>query len=109
MDVEDLAAAHVAALDVKEAGNKRFVVSAGDFDNQEIVDILRAKLPPQWAKKVPRGTPGAREAGKHFTTDSSLAIEILRVKFKSLEESVLGLVTQLIKLQEDAIVHSSLA
>lgn len=94
VDVRDLADAHVKALQCAEASNQRFMMSAGDYDNQEISDILREKLPKDFSKNIPVGTPGARLSGTHFTTDSSKAEKVLGIKFRKLEDSVLDFASQ---------------
>lgn len=95
VDVRDLAEAHFNALIIKEASNERFIVSAGDFCNQEICDILRKNLPIELADKVPIGNPGERMTGTHFTTDSTKAIKILGITFRGIKESVVDLIVQL--------------
>lgn len=52
VDVRDVARAHLAAAQVKDAANKRFFVVTGFFKNREIVDIVRNKF-PDLAKKLP--------------------------------------------------------
>ena len=44
-DVRDVALAHVAAAELPEAANKRFLITAGRFDCGEIVDIIRDAFP----------------------------------------------------------------
>lgn len=96
VDVRDLAAAHVEAFWNPKASNSRYMVSAGDFDNQEIADILREHFPiSQIRENIPVGQPGARLTGKHFTTDSTKAIDELLVTFRPLKESVIDLSVQL--------------
>ncbi|EGV64828.1 hypothetical protein PSN45_005174 [Yamadazyma tenuis] len=99
VDVRDLAWAHVEALGSEAASNSRYLISAGDFDNQEIADILRES----WSDKklregVPTGNPGHRLTGTHFKTDSSKAIAELGMTFRSLKESVLDLCDQLAEI-----------
>lgn len=51
-DVRDLALAHVKAMELPEAGSKRFFVTAGYFSNKEIADIIREAY-PDLASKLP--------------------------------------------------------
>lgn len=44
-DVRDVALAHVAAAELPEAANRRFFITAGRFENGEIVDIIRDAFP----------------------------------------------------------------
>lgn len=98
VDVRDLAEYHVLALAELKASNERFLISAGDYDNQEIADILRENLGEEDAKLVPLGVPGERISGSHYTTDSSKGLEVFRVEYRSLESSVMDLAKQLIEL-----------
>lgn len=100
VDVRDLAESHIAALEEPAASNQRFLLSAGDFDHQQIADILRSKLPSELGASVPVGTPGERLTGTHFTTDSSKAMKTLGVTYRSLESCILDLATQLLKFGE---------
>lgn len=99
VDVRDLAEYHVRALESQEASNQRFLISAGDYDNQQIADILREKLPKELAQMIPIGTPGQRITGTHYTTNSSKGIRILGVKYTELETSVVDLAKQLISVE----------
>lgn len=95
VDVRDLADAHVRALESSEASNQRFMMSAGDYDNQELSDVLREKLPKDFSKNVPVGKPGDRLTGTHFKADSSKAERILGIKFRKLEESIMDFASQI--------------
>lgn len=53
VDVRDVARAHIAAAQIKEAANKRFFVVTGFFKNREIVDIVRTEF-PDLAKNLPK-------------------------------------------------------
>lgn len=96
VDVRDLAEYHVTALAKVEASHQRFLISAGDYDNQEIADLLRENLPEENALRIPVGTPGHRISGTHYTTDSSKGEELLQVPYRTLESSVLDLSKQLL-------------
>lgn len=95
VDVRDVADAHVNALVSENASNSRYLVSAGDYDTQEIADILRlAKF-----KNIPAGTPGQRISGTHFKGDSSKAVKDLGIQFRPLDQSVIELCHQLLAYQ----------
>lgn len=53
VDVRDVARAHIAAAQIKDAANKRFFVVTGFFKNHEIVDIVRKEF-PDLAKNLPK-------------------------------------------------------
>lgn len=95
VDVRDVSDAHINALVNEKASNSRYLVSAGDYDTQEIADILRdAKF-----KNIPQGHPGERLTGTHYRGDSSKAKEDLGITFKPLKESVTDLCHQLLAYQ----------
>lgn len=96
VDVRDVAKYHISALTRKEASNQRFLLSAGDYDNQEIADILHANLPAELANRIPLGSPGARISSTHYTTDSSKGIRVFEIPYRKLDSSVLDLTTQLL-------------
>lgn len=94
VDVRDLAKAFTATLTSSQSHNQRYLVSAGDYDNQEIADILR----DNFNGTIPLGSPGQRLLGTHFTTDSTKAVNHLNCSFTSLKTSVLDLCKQLSQL-----------
>ncbi|OBA22376.1 NAD(P)-binding protein [Metschnikowia bicuspidata var. bicuspidata NRRL YB-4993] len=98
VDVRDLAEYHVKALSAPNAANQRFLISAGDYDNQEIADILRENLPLKITKTVPVGNPGSRIKGSHYTTNSSKGVKMLGVSYRALETCVLDLAKQLVAI-----------
>ena len=106
-----LAESHTAALTSIAAGNQRFLVCNGDFDNQELADIIHAStVIPHSAKiRVPIGTPGDRLKGKIYSADSSKVEKTLNIDLKaeSLEETVEGLVNQLLELEEQSKAQNS--
>jgi len=44
-------------MDAPNAGNQRYIVTAGAVDSQRIADILRENVPGA-DERVPKGTPG---------------------------------------------------
>jgi nucleoside-diphosphate-sugar epimerase len=103
--VTTLAQAHTLALTVQKAGNERFLVLNGDFDNQELADVIHAQdsIPAIAKTRVPVGQKGERLRGKVFSADCSKVVDFLGLDFKakgeSLEETVAGLVQQLLVLE----------
>ena len=96
VDVRDLALAHVKAIEVPEAAGKRFFVTAGYFSNKEIAEIIRKNF-PEFEKELPgkdvKG--GDYPEGGIYKYDNSQAVEVLGLKFKSLEESIVDTVKSL--------------
>lgn len=79
VDVRDVARAHIAAAQIKDAANRRFFVVTGFFKNREIVDIVRKEF-PDLAKNLPeddhsngsaRGNGSAKAPGGNGPAKSS--------------------------------------
>ena len=105
-----LARAHTLALTTRKAGNERFLVLNGAFDNQELADIIHAStsISASMKMRVPVGEMGSRIKGKHFTANSSKVADILgldlRRRDESLEETIAALVQQLLDLEQDTLL-----
>ncbi|KAL2355447.1 hypothetical protein BJ546DRAFT_1060464 [Cryomyces antarcticus] len=96
VDVRDLALAHVKAMEVPEATNKRFFVTAGYFSNKEIAQVI-AKNFPQYKNELPtEKTPGGDyPEGGIYKYNNKRVQEVLGIKFRSLEESIVDTVKSL--------------
>lgn len=100
VDVRNVAEAHVAAFEKEEAGNKRFFTTAGYFSNREIIDIMKKNF-PQYDKLPSDSTPGGDypEGGKGsanmYSYNNKRSIEVLGIKYKPLEETVVDTVKSL--------------
>lgn len=92
IDVRDVAEAHIAASEKEEAANKRFFTVAGLFSNKEIAQIIRKEF-PQYKDLPSESTPGGDypEGGAKaiFKYNNKRSIEILGLKYRSLEQSVI--------------------
>jgi nucleoside-diphosphate-sugar epimerase len=88
--VTALARAHVNALVAPDAGNERFLLINGNFDNQELADIIHEspRIPDKVKARVPKGSFGSRMTGKMFTADSSKAARSLGLDLNNVEESL---------------------
>jgi nucleoside-diphosphate-sugar epimerase len=96
VDVRDVALAHARAMELPEAADKRFFVTAGYFSNKEIADIVRKHF-PEYGDRLPSPeTKGGDypEAGL-YKYDNSRVIKILGLKFRSLEGRIVDLVKSL--------------
>ncbi|CAH0036580.1 unnamed protein product [Clonostachys rhizophaga] len=105
VDVRDLAKAHIRALEVPEAGNERFFITAGRYSYQQTADVLRASssIPDAEKKKVPLGQPGHNYPGPNvYELDNSKSIRILGAEYRSFEESILDSAVKLIELRRKA-------
>lgn len=52
VDVRDIALAHVRAMEVPEAAEKRFFITAGHFDMKEVAEIAKKRF-PEYTDKLP--------------------------------------------------------
>ena len=95
-DVRDLALAHVKAAELPEAANKRFFVTAGHFNNEEIANIMRDNFPELQNELPAKGTKGGGypEEGL-FQYDNSRVKEVLGIEFRSLKETIVDTVKSL--------------
>jgi hypothetical protein len=68
---------------------------------QELADIIHdlPEISEGVKKSVPVGEPGKRLGDKHYKVDGSKAVETLKLEEPSLENNVLGLLQQLLKLE----------
>ncbi|KAG6034223.1 hypothetical protein E4U41_006655 [Claviceps citrina] len=98
VDVRDVAAAHVNALLVPEAGGGRYMLCQGVYCNQELADISR-KVTSKYTDKIPVGKPGQRESHSHFGVDTSDTERVLGLKWRTLEDSLADLVPQLFDIE----------
>ncbi|ETS85369.1 hypothetical protein PFICI_03394 [Pestalotiopsis fici W106-1] len=96
VDVRDVALAHMRAIQVPEAGNKRFFVVAGHCSNKRICDVIRqthpklsSLLPDNAIDDFPRDVYGYNNAR---------AQDILGVKFRPLEECIKDTAASLLDL-----------
>jgi nucleoside-diphosphate-sugar epimerase len=96
VDVRDVAEAHVAAFEKKEAANKRFFVTAGHFSNKEMCQIIKKNFPdfkdlPSDSTPggdYPEGTP---DKGL-YSYNNKRSIDILGLKYKTFEQSIVDTV-----------------
>ncbi|KAJ5689847.1 hypothetical protein N7462_004239 [Penicillium macrosclerotiorum] len=99
IDVEDLANTSIKALTFPGTAHERFLVTQASYDTQEIADIIRSHLPEK--HRCPLGAPGNRIAETHYSCDSSKAQNMLGVKFRGLEESIVPLAHQLYEMERN--------
>jgi nucleoside-diphosphate-sugar epimerase len=97
VDVVDVAEAHIRALEIEDAGGERFLLAAGTYCNQEIVDAVREL---GLGKDVPVGTPGRRESDAHFAVDAAKAENVLAMRWTTMKESMRSLVPQLLSIEQ---------
>ncbi|KAL7412576.1 D-lactaldehyde dehydrogenase [Mrakia frigida] len=87
VDVRDVAFVHSKSLLVPEAGNQRFIVSAGEFCVQDWTDFLHANHPS--VPNIPQGQPGGGEEvcdpAKVAHSSGDKAARVLGVQYISKE------------------------
>ncbi|KAI9651859.1 MAG: methylglyoxal reductase (NADPH-dependent) gre2 [Alyxoria varia] len=96
-DVRDLAVAHVRAMEREEAQGKRFFVTAGHYNNAELLGVVRKHFGREYEGKLPpEGTQGGGyPEGGTFKVDNERTRSVLGVRFRGLEECVVDLVKSL--------------
>ncbi|RYP57802.1 hypothetical protein DL769_009265 [Monosporascus sp. CRB-8-3] len=89
VDVRDVAAIMVSALETPEAAGERFLV-AYHFDWQSAADAAREGC-PEITDRIPVGEPGTgkERALEHiYQVDGTKSVRVLGVKYRPLEETV---------------------
>lgn len=85
-DVRDLALAHVRAIEVPEAGGKRFLITAGYFTNKDLVEGVRERC-PELEDKLPKNVVSDLPEDI-YGFDNSRVKKVLDVEFRSILESI---------------------
>lgn len=83
-------------MEIPEAGGKRFFITAGYFSNKEVCEIIRRNF-PEYESKLPATDVkgGDYPAAGLYKYDNSRTKEVLGIKFKPLEESIVDTVKSL--------------
>jgi nucleoside-diphosphate-sugar epimerase len=98
---QDVAEAHVLAMDAPGAGNQRLLLAADVVDSQRIADILRANVPDA-VERVPQGKPGTSTLpADNFAVDHSKAERVLGLKWRSAEETFADSGRQLLEFEKE--------
>ena len=95
-DVREVAAAHLLALEVPEAGGQRFWIGQ-TFQYQTAVDAAR-RLLPELKTRLPEGKPGWRE--DIYGVDGTKAVRVLGLKYRTLDDTVKDTYAQLLRAEE---------
>ncbi|TPX41492.1 hypothetical protein SeMB42_g05555 [Synchytrium endobioticum] len=101
VDVRDVAKSHVLALEVPEAGGKRFLCASDYKSFAEIADMLRKMYP-----KEPIQT-GSSPYPVHATIDTCRIKEILKMDFIPLEESLKATCDELLALRDAGVTQQN--
>ncbi|KAJ5725567.1 uncharacterized protein N7483_006924 [Penicillium malachiteum] len=97
VDVRDVALAHVRAIEVAEAGGKRFFVVAGYYSNKQVVDAIR-ETHPQLETKLPSTDVPDDFPSDIYEIDNSRSREILGLKYRHLKDTVSTTVESLLEV-----------
>ncbi|ATY58441.1 NADPH-dependent methylglyoxal reductase GRP2 [Cordyceps militaris] len=97
IDVRDVAAAHIRALETPAAAGKRLFVVGGRFDNKQVADIVYKNFPDRRSALPGPDAKGgeAPPADKLFQIDNSATNKLLGIQWRSLESSITDLVGSL--------------
>jgi nucleoside-diphosphate-sugar epimerase len=95
-----VAEAHVLAFEKPAAAGQRHLISNGAYSYQQVCDIIREKF-PQLRGLTPEENPGT-PLPSTYRLDTSKAIKQLGINFRSLEETIVGTVDSLLKVQKVA-------
>lgn len=87
VDVRDLAIAHVKAIELPEAAGKRFFVTAGYMSNKDIADCIRENF-PELKSQLPPEDSQSDMPKDVFKYDNSRSVEVLGLKYRSLNDCV---------------------
>lgn len=114
VDVRDVAAVHLAAMENPAAAGERFLCAAGSLWLVDLTKALRAAL-PEAARKVPRRQlpnvvvrlfalidPSLRQIvdqlGHEYPVSHAKSADLLGIRYRSAEEAAIGTVKSLIDL-----------
>lgn len=87
--MRDVALAHVKAMELPIAANKRFLITAGYFNNRVIVDLIRKHFPEYHSALPSESVEGGNyPEGGAFKTDNTRSIDVLGIKYKDFEDTV---------------------
>ena len=89
VDVRDVAAAHVRAIQTPEAGGERFAPTIGQWTWQNVVDIVHdaSWIPQEYKDKVPKGKRGDYGA-KQNNLSGAKSERVLGVEYHSLKSTI---------------------
>lgn len=89
--------AHVKAIEVDEAGAKRFFVVAGYFSNKQTADVIR-ETHPKLESKLPAADAADDFPSSIYEFDNSRSRDILGIKFRPFKETISDTVDSLLEV-----------
>ncbi|KAF9890129.1 hypothetical protein FE257_006290 [Aspergillus nanangensis] len=97
VDARDVAQAHLKAYETPEAGGQRFLVCQDNYSYQQMVDVLREKV-PEVKDRVPVGKPHTGLGEEVYGIDNSKSRKVLGLHYRSFEETVVDAARSLLEL-----------
>lgn len=96
VDVRDVAAAHVQAMERSEAANKRFFVTAGYFSNKEIAQAVSKNF-PEYKDQLPAESKwdNGGMPDEYYGFDNSRSKEILGIQYLPFDQCVVETIKSL--------------
>ena len=98
VDVRDLALMHVRCIELDGAADQRYFVTAGIFENAQIVQIMRQNF-PEYKDGLPQGPDALKDGelpeGGIYKVDNSKTSAILGKPWTTLEQSIVDTVKSL--------------
>ncbi|SCU82085.1 LAMI_0B08878g1_1 [Lachancea mirantina] len=99
VDVRDVSKAHLLAFQKSECIGQRLGLSSGQFNGQDIAQILNKRF-PKLEGTLPKVTgEGAYKNNPYAKFDNSKTKKILGIEFKTLEETVYDTAAQILKVE----------
>lgn len=86
VDVRDIALAHVKAIEVPEAGGKRFLITADHFAMKDVAEVAKKNF-PEYADKLPTELISDMPSPV-YGFDNSRSKEVLQLEYRPLEACV---------------------
>ncbi|EAQ88586.1 hypothetical protein CHGG_05205 [Chaetomium globosum CBS 148.51] len=96
VDVRDVALAHVRAMTVPDAAEKRFYVVGGFFSNYLIASIVRCRFPQLETLLPPAENVKDDFPEEHWAFDNSRSKEVLGLEYTGLEKTVVDTVESIL-------------
>jgi nucleoside-diphosphate-sugar epimerase len=96
VDVRDVAAAHVKALELPEAGGQRFFIVSSYFSNKRIANVIRLTH-PELTDRLPSADSLDDFPPKIYGFDNSKSRKVLGMTYRDLKTSVDDTVTSMLQ------------
>lgn len=94
VDVRDVALAHVKAIEVADAGGKRFFITNGFVSDKDIADTIR-QTHPQLESKLPSPDSSKTQPAK-YSYDNTRSRELLGIQYLPWNKTVSDTVDSLL-------------